>query len=52
MINVNSTLFGTIETLDRSFKLNIILNITAALFTTVIVRVVKTMSVNPLEMLF
>ena len=30
--NVNSTLFGTLEMLDRSFKLKIMLNNTAALF--------------------
>ena len=46
IINVNSALFGTPETLDHSFKLKIKLNTTAALFTKVIVRVVKTMSVN------
>ena len=48
----DSTLFGTPETLDHSFKLKIKLNTTAALFTKVIVRVVKNMSVNPWEMLF
>ena len=40
--NVNSTLLGTLETLDHSSRLKIILNTTAALFTKVIVRVVKT----------
>ena len=44
--NINSTLFGTLETLDHSFKLKIMLNITATLFIKVIVHVVKTMSMN------
>ena len=44
--NINSTLFGTLETLDHSFKLKIMLNTTATLFIKVIVRVVKTMSMN------
>ena len=52
IINVNSTLCGTLEILDYSFKVKIMANITAALFTKVIVRLVKTMSVNPWEMLF
>ena len=47
IINVNSTLFGKLEILDHTFKLKIILNITAALLTKVVVRVVKIMSVNP-----
>ena len=45
IVNVNSTLFGSLEILNHSFKLKI--NTTAALFMKVIVRVVKTMSVNP-----
>ena len=45
--NVNSTLFGTLEKVDHSFKLRIMRNTTAALFMRVIVHVVKTMSVNP-----
>ena len=45
--NVNSTLFGKLEILDHTFKLKIMLNITAALLTKVIVRMVKIMSVNP-----
>ena len=44
--NINSALFGTLETLDHSFKLKIMLNTTATLFIKVIVRVVKTMSMN------
>ena len=32
IINVNSTLFGTVETLGHSFKLKIMPNTTAALF--------------------
>ena len=52
IVNVNSTLFGSLETLDHSFKLKIMLNTTAALFMKVIVLVVKTMSVNPWQMLF
>ena len=47
IINVNSALFGTLERLDHSFKLKIVLNTTAAWFMTVTVRVVKTMLVNP-----
>ena len=47
IINVNSNLLGTIETLDHSFKLKIMLNITGALFMKVILCVVKNMSVNP-----
>ena len=47
IINVNSTLFGKLEILDHTFKLKIMLNITAALLTKVIVRMVKIMSVNP-----
>ena len=47
MINVNSTLFGALEKVDHSFKLKIMRNTTAALFTKVIVHVVKAMSVNP-----
>ena len=47
IINVNSTLFGKLEILDHTFKLKIMLNITAALLTKVIVRVVKVMSMNP-----
>ena len=50
--NVNSALFETLETLDHSFKLKIMLNTTAAWFMKVIVCVVITMSVNPGEMLF
>ena len=45
--SVNSTLSGTPETLDHSFKLKIMLNTTAAWFMKLIVRVVKTKSVNP-----
>ena len=51
-LNINSTLFGTLETVDHSFKLKIMWNTTAVLFTKVIVRVVETMSVNSWEMLF
>ena len=40
------------ETLDHSLKLKIKLNTAAALFTKVVVRVVKTMLLNPSEMLF
>ena len=47
IINVNSTLFGKLEILDHTFKLKIMLNITAALLTKVIVRMVKIMLVNP-----
>ena len=47
IINVNSALFGTLERLDHSFKLKIVLNTTAAWFMMVTVRVVKTMLVNP-----
>ena len=39
-------MFGIPGTLDQSFKLKIMLNATARLFTKVIVPVVKTMSVN------
>ena len=46
MINVNSALLGTLETLDHSFALKVKLNTTAAWFMKVIVRVVKTMSVK------
>ena len=46
IININSTLFGTQEILDHSFKLSNV-NTTTALFTKVIVPVVKTVSVNP-----
>ena len=46
-INVNSTMFETPEILDQSFKLKIMLKATAGLFTEVIVRVMKTMLVNP-----
>ena len=52
MIKVNSKFFGTLEALDHSFKLKIMLNTTAALFTNVLVRVVETMTVNPWEMFF
>ena len=52
ILNINSTLFGTLETVDHSFKLKIMWNTTAVLFTKVIVRVVETMSVNSWEMLF
>ena len=47
IINVNSTLFGTPETLHQSLKLKIMLNTTAALFMKVTVLMVKTMLVNP-----
>ena len=47
IIKVNSTLFGRLETLDHSFKLKIMLNITAALFMKIIIRVGKIMSMNP-----
>ena len=50
IINVNSALSGTLEILDHSFKLKIMLNNTTALFTKVIVCVVKTMSLSPWEM--
>ena len=46
-MNVNSTLFRTLEILDHSFKLKIMLNTTASLFTKVFVCVVKTTLVNP-----
>ena len=47
ILNVNSTMFGTLEVLDHPFKLKIMLNTTAALFTKIIGRVVKPMLVNP-----
>ena len=47
IINVNSTLFETLDTSDHSFKLKIMRNTTAAWFMKVIVHVVKTMLVNP-----
>ena len=47
IINVNAALFATLETLYHSFKLKTTLNTTAAWFMKVIVRVMKTMSVNP-----
>ena len=47
IINGISTLLGTLETLHHSFKLKIMLNAIAVLFMKVIVRVMKTMSVNP-----
>ena len=47
MINVHSTLFGTLETLDHSFNLKVMLNTIAAWLMKVIVRVVKTMWMNP-----
>ena len=47
--NENSTLFRTSGTF---FKVKITPNITAALFTQVMVCVVKSMSVNPSEMSF
>ena len=43
---------GTLETSDHSFKLKIMLNTTVVWFVNVIVRVLKTMWVNPWEMLF
>ena len=52
ILNVNSALFGTRETLHSSFKLKIKLNTIAAWFMKVIVCVVKPMSVSPWEMLF
>ena len=50
--SVNWTLLAKMEILDHLFKSKIMLNTTAALFTKVIVRMVKTMSMNPWEMLF
>ena len=47
IINVDSTLFGTLEALDHSFKLTIMLNTTAVLLMKVNICVVKTMLVNP-----
>ena len=47
ILHVNSTLFETLEILDHSFKLKIMLSTTAALFMKVIFRVVKTKLVNP-----
>ena len=47
IINVHSTLFRTLETLDHSFNLKIMLNTIAAWLMKVIVRVVKTMWMNP-----
>ena len=47
IINVNSTLLGTLTILIHSFKLKTISNTTSALFTKVIVSVVKTVLVNP-----
>ena len=49
---INLTLFGKLEILDHFSKLKIMFNNTAALFTKIIIRVVKTMSVNPRKMLF
>ena len=47
ILNVNSTMFGTLEILDHPFKLKIMLNTTAALFTKVIGCVVKPILVDP-----
>ena len=46
-MKANSALFGAIEVLDHSFQLKIMLSTTAALFMKKIVRIVRTMSVNP-----
>ena len=51
VVNINSTLFGTPEILDHSFKLKIMSDSTVALFMKVLIRVVKTMSVNLSELL-
>ena len=47
IINVNLTLFGTLEILAHSFKLKLTQNTTTALFMKLFACVVKTMSVNP-----
>ena len=47
VMKANSALFGAIEVLDHSFQLKIMLSTTAALFMKKIVRIVRTMSVNP-----
>ena len=46
-LNVNPTLFGTLQILDHPFKLKIMLSTTAALFMKVIFRVMKTKLMNP-----
>ena len=52
IINIISTLLGTLEALDHSFKLNVMFSMTAALFMNVIFSAMKTMSENPSKMLF
>ena len=52
IINVNPTLSKMLEILGHSLKLKIMPNTTIAVLTKVISRVVRTVSVNPWEMLF